>query len=178
MRHLLILGVLLGLVIGSLSPVAAAGPTLTVTAPKDGASITGGTVTVEFTATDFKIVPSTVPVSEFGKRPDANRPGEGHVHLTLDAQPLVVWYSADPYTFKAVAAGDHQLMVELVNNDHSSLTPQVMQTIRFRVGPNTLPVTAGEPTAFPKGGLALFTLVSLLVLATGIALRRFVLTQR
>jgi hypothetical protein len=172
MRHLWMISILLASVISPLNSVAAAGPDLTVITPEEGAVINGTRVGVEFKATDFKIVESSVPVSEFGKRPDANRLGEGHVHLTLDAQPLVVWYSADAYTFKEVAPGEHQLMVELVNNDHSSLTPPLMRLIRFKVGPGTLPVTGEEPAAPQEGSLALLVLAMLLILAGGIARRR------
>jgi hypothetical protein len=109
----------------------AAGPSLTVIAPKAGEVIQSSSVTVEVTTSDFKIVPSTVPVSEAGKRPDVNRPGEGHLHFVLDLQPLVVWDQADAYTFKDLPPGQHQLMVELANNDHASLSPPVMKQIRF-----------------------------------------------
>jgi hypothetical protein len=172
MRHLSVLGLLLALVVSAIRPAAAAGPALTVTAPKEGQVLEGNRVTVEFSATDFEIVSSSVPVSEFGKRPDANRIGEGHVHIMLDAQPLVVWFSADPYTFENISPGEHQLMVELVNNDHSSLAPKVMQLIRFRLGPSMLPQTGAEPAAPEPGGPALLILATLLVLVGRTALRR------
>jgi hypothetical protein len=134
--------VLLVVILGSIAPVAAAGPELSVVAPKDGEAIVGTEVTVSFMVRNIKLVPTSVPVSEAGKRPDANRPGEGHVHFVLDLQPLVVWERGEPYTFTNVAPGEHQLMVELVNNDHSSLSPRVMQIIQFQTGsPKMLPIT-------------------------------------
>jgi hypothetical protein len=161
MRSLRMFGIVLVVLFSSIQPAAAAGPALTVMAPENGAVVEGPKVTVQFKAADFKIVPSSVPVSEFGKRPDANRPGEGHVHFALDAQPLVVWFSADAYTFQ----------VELVNNDHSSLTPQVMQMIHFQVGPRALPTTGAEPaTALPR--TALLVLAFLLMAAGWLTLRR------
>src|SRR5919204_552169 len=102
MRRLRIVIVLLVLVLSSLSPVAAAGPELTVNAPQDGAVIEGNSVTVSFTTANIKLVPTTVPVSEAGKHPEANHPGEGHLHFVLDLQPLVVWEHTDPYTFSNV----------------------------------------------------------------------------
>jgi hypothetical protein len=172
MRHLWILGFVCALVISATSPVAAAGPALTVKSPTEGEVIGGSKVTVEFSATDFEIVPSSVPVSEFGKRPDANRLGEGHLHFMLDAQPLVIWSSADPYTFENVPPGEHQLMVELVNNDHSSLAPKVMQLIRFRLGPSSLPQTGSTPVAPTPEGPVLLALAILLVVVGRMALRR------
>lgn len=127
------------------TPAIAQGPTLNVTSPTDGATINGATVTVAFTVTGLKLVPTTVPIPEAGKRPDANRPGEGHVHLKLDLQPLVVWERGEPYTFDNVPAGEHQLVVELVNNDHSSLTPPVRQQLRFRNAIVMPPTGASSP---------------------------------
>jgi hypothetical protein len=132
MRQLRLLSVLFVLALSSPSPAAAAGPQLVVQSPAEGAVVEGSSVQVAFSATGLTIVPSTVPVSEAGKHPEANKPGEGHVHLVLDLQPLVIWEKTTPYTFANVPAGEHQLMVELVNNDHSSLTPPVMQRISFR----------------------------------------------
>src|SRR5690349_22197553 len=115
MRRLRILSVLFVLALSSPSPAVAAGPELTVQSPVDGAVVEGDTVKVAFTASGLTIVPSSVPVSEAGKHPEANKPGEGHVHLVLDLQPLVIWEKTEPYSFSNVAPGQHQLMVELVN---------------------------------------------------------------
>ena len=109
----------------------AAGPSLTIDGPKDGEVIQDSAVTVNFMVSDFKIVPSTVPAADAGKQPEANRPGEGHLHLVLDLQPLVVWDQTDAYTFEELPPGQHQLTVELANNDHSSLSPPVTKQIRF-----------------------------------------------
>lgn len=172
MHRFRLLAVLLLLFV-AVTPAAAAGPSLNVTAPKDGADLEGSTVTVTFTTSDIKLVPTTVPVSEAGKHPEVNRAGEGHVHFVLDLQPLVVWEKGDPYTFADVAPGAHQLMVELVQNDHSSFSPHVMQTIRFTT------VAAGQmPAAMPPTGAAsdgrpgLLLFLGLVTLLGGFALRR------
>jgi hypothetical protein len=131
-------GVLLLLVLGMLSPVVAAEPDLSVQSPAQGAVVEGADIKVMFTASSVSIVPSSVPVAEAGKHPEANKPHEGHIHMVLDLQPLVIWEKTEPYTFRNVPPGEHQLMVELVNNDHSSLTPPVVRQISFR---STLTVT-------------------------------------
>jgi hypothetical protein len=152
------------LVLSMPSPAAAQGPTLNVSAPTNDAAIDGNTVTVVFTASNIKIVPTSVAVEEAGRRPEANQPGEGHLHFVLDLQPLVVWEKLDAYTFTNVPPGEHQLMVEIVQNDHSSLSPPVMQHIRFRSGmPQARPVTAAG--GMPDGVVgALIALGILLVL--------------
>jgi LPXTG-motif cell wall-anchored protein len=173
MCQLRMLIVMMVLMLGVPQPAAAAGPELTVTAPKDGAVIDGSTVTISFITANIKLVPTTIPVTEAGKHPEANHPGEGHLHFVLDLQPLVVWEKADPYTFTNLPPGDHQLMVELVQNDHSSLSPSVMQHIRFRSGmPESLPVTGAGPTSYADTGSALVILGVLLVAAGALLLRR------
>jgi hypothetical protein len=145
-------------------PAAAQGPTLSVTGPKDGDVIKSNTVNITFTASNIKLVPTTISVAEAGKHPEVNRPGEGHLHFVLDLQPLVVWEKADPYTFTNVPPGEHQLAVELVQNDHSSLSPPVMQHIRFRSGmPEGLPVTGASPMSDYTVVAALLTLGILLI---------------
>lgn len=149
MRWLVILSLFAGLSLLRSVPVSAQEPTLRVTAPQEGTVIESDTVTVTFEVEGFEIVPSTIPVSEAGQHPEVNRPGEGHLHFTLDQQPLVVWYDDEPYDFTKVSAGEHVLMVELANNDHASLSPPVMQTIHFTVSPPPvlLPGTGSEPPA-------------------------------
>jgi hypothetical protein len=142
MRQFCMLIVMVMLMLSMPEPAAAQGPTLSVIAPKDGVAIESDTVNITFTTSNIKLVPTTVPVAEAGKHPEVNRPGEGHLHFVLDLQPLVVWEKADPYTFTNVPAGEHQLMVEVVENDHSSFSPPVVQHIRFRSSmPKALPVT-------------------------------------
>src|SRR5215217_2013122 len=143
MRQVCMLIVIVMLLMSIPQPAAAQSPILSVTAPKDGDAIDSDTVNITFTTSNIKLVPTTIPVAEAGKHPEVNRPGEGHLHFVLDLQPLVVWEKADPYTFSNVPAGQHQLMVEVVQNDHSSFSPPVMQQIRFRSGmPQALPATA------------------------------------
>jgi len=167
MRRLRALAAMLTLLLSLAAPTAA-GPELTVAAPKEGEVIQGSSITVTFTTANIKLVPTTVPVSEAGKHPEANKPGEGHLHFVLDLQPLVVWEKGDPYTFQSVPPGAHQLMVELVNNDHSSLSPRVMRMIQFRVAPGALPVTAA---AGSDSGLNLLFLALLLIIGGRLVLQ-------
>lgn len=162
MRRLRAIAVLLVLALTTARPALAAGPEVTVTAPTQGATVTGSSVTVSFTTANITLVPTTVAVAEAGQHPEANKPGEGHLHFVLDLQPLVVWSEPDAYTFSNILPGEHQLMVELVNNDHSSLSPRVMQMVQFQVAPGALPVSGGSEPA-----PALLGLCALLLLAGG-----------
>lgn len=148
--------------LGMIVTVRAQGPALKVTAPTSGNVINASNVTVSFQVAGFNIVPSTVPLAEAGKRPDANRPGEGHLHIMLDLQPVIVWERSEKYILENVPAGEHQLMVELVNNDHSSLSPPVVQHIRFRTA-ITMPETGQRFISIPRPLIIFFVMLGLLV---------------
>jgi hypothetical protein len=166
---LVVLLAILTLALGTAGAALAAGPGLTVSNLKDGDRIAGTTVTVNFAVTNFEIVPSSVPISEAGKHPELNQPGQGHLHFMLDMQPLVVWEESKPYTFLDIPPGDHQLMVELANNDHSSLSPRVLQQIHFQTG---LPL-ASTGAGIPFASSVLYALLGLaaLMLVAGTILR-------
>ncbi len=149
-------------------PAAAKGPGITVTAPGNGITIQGANVTVDFSVADFALVQTSVPLTEAGKRPEANRAGEGHIHFMLDVWPVVVWERGEPYTFTDVPAGEHQLMVELVNNDHSSLSPPVIQQIRFRTA-MMMPMAGMAPRT---QNAPLLVLLALGLISSALVLRR------
>ena len=146
------------LVLPSAGWTSAAEPTLRVMEPAQGVRISGDQVRVAVQTGGITLVPSTVPLTEAGRRPDANRPGEGHLHFMLDLAPVVVWDKAEPYTFADVPAGGHRLTVELVNNDHSPLVPPVVQVIDFQVTPMMPRSGAGGAASSPVAGLGLLML--------------------
>ena len=148
----------------------AAGPSLSIIGPTQGEVIRGDSVTVQFKLSAFEIASSTVPVSEAGKRPDANVPLEGHVHITLDLQPLVVLEREEAYTFQDVAPGQHQITIELANNDHSPLSPPVVQQVRFEPFTN-LPAT-GTGLELPPDTWWALPVVGAGLLLVGLTARR------
>ena len=173
MRRLSVVLVVSGLFFGSFGISSAQSPGLEVTAPVDGSSVDSTDVTVEFDVTGVAIVASTVPLERAGQQPEANRPGEGHLHLMLDLGSIVVWNTTEPYTFANVPPGEHQLMVEIVNNDHSSLNPPVVQQIRFRSSADQVVPNTGEPRVDVTPAYAwLLALFGLTILGAGVVLRR------
>lgn len=97
-----------------------AAPTLKLVTPADGATVAAGDVKLVVETTGIKFtMPSTTRVE-----------GEGHVHYTLDDQPVQM--SAEPeYVYKGVTSGKHTLTAELVQNDTTEFQPPVKQTITF-----------------------------------------------
>lgn len=114
---------------------SAAAPSLTIDTPDDGAQIPAGNVEVRVTPADFQIV------NKLG-RPAAK--GEGHVHFYMDVEnvpteqgkPAVsaqgtYHATATPsYTWPDVTPGEHTFSAQLVNNDHTPLSPPVVRTIK------------------------------------------------
>lgn len=173
MRRFRLVLIVCGLLLGSFGISSAQSPGLDVTSPTEGSSVDGTNVTVTFTVTGITLVPSTVPLERAGQQPEANRPGEGHVHFMLDLGPLVVWSTAEPYTFTNVPPGEHQLMVEIVNNDHGSLNPPIVRQIRFRTSASQVMPNTGEARRDLTPAYAgLLALSGLAVLGAGLVLRR------
>jgi len=113
---------------------------VTITSPEANASVAVGNVTVEVNVTNFTLVEPTG---------QANAPGEGHLHYYLDA-PVPTNESAPAipetggyvvstnlsHTWENVTAGEHNLSVQLVNNDHTPLIPLMFETVNVIVDGN------------------------------------------
>jgi plastocyanin len=126
-------------------------PAMVILSPRDGANITGSSITVNIQAANFNIV---------NNLSGTNVSNQGHVHYFLDVNPVpatagqpaipasasAVW-SAVPdstYTFTNVTPGNHTIAVELVNNDHTALTPPVVQQITVTVAAATSTTTTSS----------------------------------
>jgi outer membrane protein assembly factor BamB len=110
--------------------VTAPAPAVKIVTPQNRSTLQPGNVTVSVQVTNFNIV---------DKQGQPAVAGEGHIHYYLDVippttpgQPAVppsgsIWATtaATAYTFDNVAAGTHTIWVQLVNNDHTPLTPAV-----------------------------------------------------
>ncbi len=122
-------------------------PTLSITQPQNGATISGTNLTVQIQVTNFNIV---------DKQGQSAVSGEGHVHYYLDYnapttpnQPALapngtIWQhvASTTFTFHNVTAGSHFVSVELVNNDHTPLNPPVTAKVTVTMTSST----PGSPT--------------------------------
>lgn len=130
---------------------------VTITSPEEGANVTAGNVTVSVNVTNFtRIEPAGQP----------NAPGEGHLHYYLDAPvPTNASAPAIPetggyivsantsYTWENVTAGEHNLSVQLVNNDHTPLIPLVFETVNVTADGNVTPVENITPVENVTGNI-------------------------
>ena len=113
---------------------------VTIISPEANATIPAGNVTVEVNLTNFTLVE---PINQ------SNAPGEGHLHYYLDALvptnaseiavPKTGGYAISTnlsYTWENVTPGEHNLSVQVVNNDHTPIIPLVFDTINVTVSGN------------------------------------------
>ena len=108
-------------------------PTLTIFRPKPDENFRDQPIVVEVAVENFALVPP-VPRSE-----DPVTEPSGHLHYFLDANPLVATSSqklmfGEEFDGNSMTAGEHKLVVELVYENHRSLTPRLMQQVRFFTG--------------------------------------------
>jgi len=122
---------------------------VTIVEPMEGASVAAGNVTVSVNVTNFTLVEPTG---------QPNAPGEGHLHYYLDApvptnesEPAIpetggyVVSANLSHTWENVTAGEHNLSVQVVNNDHTPLIPLVFETVNVTVDGNVTPVETVTP---------------------------------
>ncbi|MFQ5574141.1 MAG: hypothetical protein ACE5E0_00770 [Terriglobia bacterium] len=99
-------------------------PSLTVTSPTEGQTISGSTVSVSWEVEGVELVPG-------GQ--GANDHDEGHIHVTLDEDGSPTMTPSDSAELTDVPAGSHTVTVELVENNHRPKSPEVKETISFTV---------------------------------------------
>lgn len=128
-------------------------PTLLIAQPQAHSTIFGDSLTV-------RAIVDNLVLTNF-ERVKRNQKGQGHLHLWLDTTPLTVetaihHFSVEDYVFTSVSEGKHTLVVEVVNNDHSSFDPPVMQIVEFETitgptgGPTKPPTVSSSPLLHPQ----------------------------
>ena len=144
--QMLIIGVLLAvaLIFAGCTSSSGTAPGVTITSPKDKATITGSNVTMTIQITNFAITPQSMDMNNVQGM--QNKAGSGHIHWFIDVPAPTdtskkaetaegTWKMHDDtsYTFTNVQPGTHTLSVELVNNDMTPLSQPVYQTITVMV---------------------------------------------
>ncbi len=141
--YVIIIAIVLAMVTvmaGCVSTQPGATPAVKILSPPNGAAVAGGNVTVTVQVTNFNVV---------DKQGQASVPGEGHLHFYLDVIPIpsipgqpaippnanATWahVSGTTYTFTNVPQGIHTFSVQLVNNDHTPVIPEVIDNITITV---------------------------------------------
>jgi len=101
-------------------------PSLQILAPGDQEEITGDSVELRVAVNGF-----IMDASSIGMPAEA---GRGHWHLYLNGE-LVSPSATDSFLLKPLRPGSHHLRIALANNDHSTLSPPVEESIVISVVP-------------------------------------------
>jgi hypothetical protein len=168
------------------APAPAPAPAVKINSPAAGTTITGTSVTIDVTPSNFQVVAPGAP----------NAANQGHIHYYLD-----VTIPTDPTkgavtaagTYQAVQTttanwtnltpGQHTLGVQLVNNDHKPLVPPVTATVTITVqapapATTTPPPATTTPPAKTTGGTNVGLIIGIIGGVVVVAALIFVIARR
>lgn len=98
-----------------------------------------------------------------------NTRGQGHIHLWLDESNPTADSAkqifTESFTYSDVPFGEHTLRAELVNNNHTSLNPPVVTTVKFKSAPITSPSPAPVSGFDKNTALVILVVVALVIVA-------------
>lgn len=97
-------------------------PTIAITSPTEG-SVRGSDVAVSFLVRNFALVSPGGP---------PNVPNEGHIHVFLDGAFYGEHTEHKPVHFGLDLDGVYNVTLQLVDNGHLPLTPDVSASVRFQ----------------------------------------------
>lgn len=96
-------------------------PSLRILYPEEGRLVKNSSIAVRLEAYNFSIVPVGRQAKNY----------EGHFHVWVDSEKKIV--AENSVIFENVASGKHNLTVELVKSNHSSLSPKAAKSLIFDV---------------------------------------------
>jgi len=136
-------------------------PSLKVVTPSEGQTIYGNRIPILVAAENFQVVDY--------QQYSTPTPGQGHIHLWLDdtnpTKESAVKLVKDNFTYTDVTYGEHTLRTELVNNNHTSLNPPVVTTVKFKSAPVATPSPAAVSGFDKNTALVILVVVALVILA-------------
>src|SRR2546426_11508762 len=129
-----LIGVLVVLALAASAPsVRAAGPTLTIVSPADHAVIgNGSSVPVIYVVSDFNLTPPGT---------GGPSPTEGHVDVYVDG--VLTMAGSEETTGLSLASGTYTILLRLVSDNGTALTPDVTSSI-------SVTVTQGPAVGTPR----------------------------
>ncbi len=144
----------------SATPTAtAADPSISIVEPTAGATV-GTVVFLQVQITGFIIDAENVG--------QANVPGRGHYHVTVDGTTIDFMVTGRIYAVKDLTEGQHTIRVSLHNNDHTALTPEVGDEVTVTVATPTSPPAGIDSALF--AGTTIGLIVLLIVVAVALIL--------
>jgi hypothetical protein len=144
----------------TLAGKAFAASSLEIITPSEGQKLETDQITVSWKLAGFTL-------TDYAKYP-RNRAGQGHLHLWLDEpnpnnQNAVKVISGSTYNFTGVKSGDHTLIAELHNNDHTPVSPAARQVVKFE---SSVPIFVNPE--LPQNDFTLFLILVAIILIGGL----------
>lgn len=110
-------------------------PKLTFVQPQQDESLSGPDVTAEVEIKNFKIV------NRLGQDP---KKGEGHIHWIVDNGEAIP-STSDTFVATRLTSGEHTIVAELHQNNHSPLDPPVTADVVFAIAEAETSTGGGNP---------------------------------
>jgi len=141
---------------------AGGAPSITILSPKTGTTV-GPDVDVSFAVFNFAMV------QPYGQK---DAPNEGHVHVLIDGAYSQLVANVETVRVTGLSGGSHTIALQLVNNDHTPISPVVSASITVTVSSSTGTVSAaglttGELGAVGLGALNFILLIVVLAMLRG-----------
>lgn len=98
-------------------------PAISISSPANNATIYGTSATIVYAVSNFVV----------------GNPGtgiDGHIHYYLDGGAVVMVYNTNPIALSGLTSGNHTVILQLVDNNHNPLSPNVADTVNFIVDTN------------------------------------------
>jgi len=119
------------------APAGNAKPSITITSPRDGATIVGSNVTIHVSVANFKLVPPVILSPANWKSIPLLRGNQGHIHYVLDNVAFMVLRRditvQTSHTWTNVAPGRHTLIAYLATSQHAPFPGAQQATIHITV---------------------------------------------
>ena len=143
---------------------AGGAPSIVILSPKTGTTV-GADVDVSFAVFNFAMV------QPYGQK---NAPNEGHVHVLIDGAYNQLVASVETVHVTGLGGGSHTIALQLVNNDHTPISPAVSASITVTVTVSSTTgtvsaagLTTGELAAIGLGALNFILLIVVLAMLRG-----------
>ena len=123
---------------------AAGEPTVEILHPMEGQTVYSSEMVLKLDVQNFILNETAVG--------EPNVPGEGHYHVYINDVPMG-FFAVKNLTLDDLPEGDHNLRVELRNNDHSHLEPSVMDEVNFTIKYPSVKITEPMEGEISYGGM-------------------------
>ena len=145
---------------------AASPPMLIILSPANNSAVGNGSpLLISFIVFNFNF---TQP----GTNGQTNAPNEGHVHVLIDGAYSQLVANVETVRVTGLSGGSHTIALQLVNNDHTPISPVVSASITVTASSSTGTVSAaglttGELGAVGLGALNFILLIVVLAMLRG-----------